>query len=196
VAVLVTALFRRTRSGARSTVTMAWRLLSCMALVALPIASESQVYRCGNAYSHAPCAGAKEIDTSPTLRWDHAKGGATTLYLCQAYRGGQFWTREHCGPRDALVERMESVPGDIPFEQQVELARERVAEARRSQVIASPGTPLSPAPAADRVGRCGFLEERVRHLDAMARAGGHAGYMDWIAHERKTVRDQQFRLRC
>lgn len=38
--------------------------------------------------------------------------------------------------------------------------------------------------------------ERVKQLDAMARAGGHAQRMDWIAHEHKTARDRQFRLPC
>lgn len=175
---------------------MPWLRAACCALVALAFGAEAQVYRCGNTYSSVPCAGAKEVDTSPTLSWDQAKGGTETLYLCQAYGGGQFWTRQHCRQRDALVERMESVPSGMPFEQQVELGRQRLAQSRartEAPALTSGGQATQPAA---RAGRCSYLDDRVRQLDAMARAGGHAGYMDWIADERKKTRDEQFRLRC
>jgi hypothetical protein len=189
----------RDRIAARSptSVALPWLRLAFCALAALAFESEAQVYRCGNTYSNVPCAGGKEVDTSPTLSWGQTKGGTATLYLCQAYGGGQFWTREHCRQRDALVERMESVPGGMPFEQQVELARDRLAQSRRSADMSSsaPGQRMAPATNVS-ASSCKFLDERIRQLDAMARAGGHAGYMDWIALERKDARDRQFRLRC
>lgn len=165
-------------------------------LAALAFGAEAQVYRCGNTYSNVPCPGAKNVDTSPTLSWGQAKGGTETLYLCQAYGGGQFWTRQHCRQRDALVERIESVPSGMPFEQQVELGRQRLAQSRPETEAPSPISQGQPTPAAARAGRCSYLDDRVRQLDAMARAGGHAGYMDWLANERKKTRDAQFRLRC
>lgn len=177
--------------------TVPWLRMACLAAAALSLECAAQVYRCGNTYSHAPCAGGKEIDTSPTLSWGQTKGSTVTLYLCQAYGGGQFWTREHCRKRDALVERMESVPGAMPFDQQVALAQSRLAQNSRAANVGTDGprSPSAPAGSAS-ADQCSALDERVRQLDAMARAGGHAGYMDWIALERKKARDRQFRLRC
>ena len=43
---------------------------------------------------------------------------------------------------------------------------------------------------------CQWLESRITQLDSMARAGGPAQYLDWMAGERKKARDEQFRLRC
>lgn len=51
------------------------------------------------------------------------------------------------------------------------------------------GTPSKPT-------QCAALESRIRYLDQLARSGGNAQYMDWIANERKQARDQQFRIRC
>lgn len=197
VAVLVMSLRGRRVVHSPVSVALPWLRLAVCALAVLAFGSEAQVYRCGNTYSNAPCAGGKEIDTGPTLSWGQAKGSTATLYLCQAYGGGQFWTRERCRERDALVERMESVPAGMPFEQQVELARDRLAQSRRSADMSSsaPGQRIAPVTNVS-AGSCKFLDDRIRQLDAMARAGGHAGYMNWIARERKEARDRQFRLRC
>ena len=104
-----------------------------LALLLFAAAPSAQVYRCGNAYSSKPCAGGQPVDTSPTMSLGGAAAGTATLYLCQSYGGGLFWTREHCAQRNALVERMESVPADMPFERQVELAR---GQRERSQAMA------------------------------------------------------------
>lgn len=171
--------------------------MACLATAAFSFECAAQVYRCGNTYSHAPCTGGKEIDTSPTLSWGQPQSSTVTLYLCQAYGGGQFWTREHCRQQDALVERMESVPDAMPFDHQVTLAQSRLAQRFRSTDV-GPDEPSSRSAPVGRAsaGQCSALDERVRQLDAMARAGGDAGYMDWIALERKNARDRQFRLRC
>ncbi|WP_326538605.1 hypothetical protein [Pseudorhodoferax sp.] len=174
-----------------------WSCVAC-GLLSLAGQADAQVYRCGNSYSNAPCAGGKAVDVSPPTSWGQASNGAQALYLCQAFGGGQFWTTEHCRQRNALVERIENVPRDMPFDQQVELARQRVAEARTHTMPPQQGPtgrqpPISGAGTADQ---CRALDERVKQLDAMARAGGYAQHMDWIAHERKIARDRQFRLRC
>jgi hypothetical protein len=41
---------------------------------------------------------------------------ADTLYLCEAYAGGQFWSSAHCSKNQALIKRMFEVPGGLPFE--------------------------------------------------------------------------------
>jgi hypothetical protein len=160
----------------------------------------AQVYRCGNAYSSTPCAGGKTVDTSPPLSAQGDSAPNTTLYLCRSYGGGLFWTREHCGRRNALVERMESVPHGMSFEQQVEMAQDQRRSAQ-DQAAPPPAPVQAPQPssalgAQSLRSQCQALDERVRHLDARARAGGSPAYLDAIAHERKTARDRQFRLRC
>lgn len=177
---------------------LALRLMTFTLSVLAPMSdANAQVYRCGNTYSNAPCAGGKPVDTSPTLNWGGARAGATTLYLCQGYGGGRFWTREHCASREALVDRMESVPANLSFNQQVELAQSQV---ERKRAVAQPA-PAQPGVQGTSNGdgnrsQCHQLDERVKYLDQAARAGGRAQYMDRIAHERKLARDQQFRLRC
>jgi hypothetical protein len=111
-------LFRKRRMKA-----WIWQGAAVLAASLLGATASAQVYRCGNAYSSAPCAGGKAIDTTPPLSARGDLAGKTTIYLCQSYGGGQFWTREHCAQRDALVERMETVPSGMPFEQQVEMAQ-------------------------------------------------------------------------
>lgn len=171
--------------------------MAATSLVALGTHADGQVYRCGSSYSHTPCAGGKEVDVSPPLHWKEEKGATQSLYLCQAFGGGRFWTTEPCAQRDALVERIEAVPRGMPFEQQVELARQRVNEAQRA-AAPQQDAPRRPntGPGSNVAFQCRSLDERVKQLDAMARAGGGPQHMDWIAHERKTARDKQFRLRC
>lgn len=167
-----------------------------LAVLGMAAPAQAQVYRCGNAYSHAPCAGGKEVDVSPPMHWSQSDDGTQALYLCEAFGGGQFWSTRHCRLQDALVERIERVPRDLPFDQQVALARQRMAPPPGAAPALNSPAPAQPAPGADVAGRCRALDDRVQQLDAMARAGGHARYMDWIAAQRKSARDRQFRLRC
>lgn len=107
------------------------RTVCCaLVLVVLAFGAEAQIYRCANTDSNVPCPGAKEVDTSPALSWDQAKGSTEALHLCQAFGGGQFCTNQHCRQRDTLVERIKSVPSGAPFEQQGELGRQRLAQSR------------------------------------------------------------------
>ena len=53
---------------------------------------------------------------------------ADTIYLCKAYSGGMFWSSVPCSQKQATVDRMVSMPNDIPWDQKVALG-----EAARSQ---------------------------------------------------------------
>ena len=171
------------------------RLLTALTFLALSTSLHAQVYRCGNTYSNAPCAGGKTVETTPSVSALGGTSGTAMLYLCQSYGGGQFWSQQHCVKHGALVDRMESVPANLPFDQQVEMAS---GQRNRGAALAAPPvqaarientTPSKPA-------QCTALDERIRYLDQLARAGGNAQYMDWIANERKQSRDLQFRIRC
>lgn len=174
-----------------------FRCALAASLALLSLQAGAQVYRCGNSYSTVPCTGGTTVETAPPVQWKGAASGNTAiLYLCESFQGGKFWTRDHCRTRNAVIERMESVPAGIPFARQVELAR-----GQRDRGLALSASPPN-APQVlqnaqpDRRTQCAWLDERVKQLDAMARAGGHAQYMDWIANERKLTRDRQFRIRC
>lgn len=171
------------------------RILAALALLLLSTGLHAQVYRCGSTYSNSPCVGGKTVDTTPPVSAMGGTTGTTTLYLCQSYGGGQFWSQQHCIKHSALVDRMESVPANLPFDQQVAIAS---GQRNRGVALAAPpaqaarienATPNKPA-------QCAALDERIRYLDQLARVGGTAQYMDWIAGERKQARDRQFGLRC
>ena len=166
-------------------------------LALLSLQAGAHVYRCGNSYSTVPCTGGTTVETAPPVQSQGATSGNTvTLYLCESFQGGKLWTRDHCRARNAVSERMESVPAGIPFERQVELAR---SQRDRGLVLSAP-PPDAPQvlqnAEPDRRTQCAWLDERIKQLDAMARAGGSAYYMDWVANERKLTRDRQFRIRC
>lgn len=118
---------------------------------------------------------------------------ADTLYLCEAYGGGQFWSSGHCSKNQALIKRMFDVPGGLPFEQQVALGQQRLHGA------AAAGAPVPvqrPAQVGGTRAECAALKDRIVQLDALARQPQTGQTQDRIANEKKQVRDRQFRLRC
>jgi hypothetical protein len=126
-----------------------------------------------------------------------AAAGAATLYLCKAYSGGSFWSTATCSTQQATIERMVSVPDDMPFEQQVQLGNQAVADGAR--LAAPPPAPRAPAPNPARPAaedECKLLEERIQRLDSMARQPQSAATQDWIADRRQAARSRQFQLRC
>ncbi len=123
---------------------------------------------------------------------------AEPLYLCKAYSGGLFWSAAHCSTRQATIERIVEVPEGMPFEQQVQLGNQAVAEGAR---LAAP-PPAPPDQPALRSARprsedeCARLEEQIARLDALARQPQSAATQDRIAERRKAARSRQFHLRC
>jgi hypothetical protein len=171
------------------------KILLVISLFFLASSLQTQVYRCGSTYSAAPCPGGRSVETAPPVSQAGGGGATATLFLCQSYGGGKFWTREHCSTRSALIDRMETVPADLAFDQQVEMAR---GQRDRGQALAAPPVQtVQPRPAGPTMKqRCEALDKHIRYLDQLARAGGSAAYMDWVANERKQGRDEQFRIRC
>ena len=43
---------------------------------------------------------------------------------------------------------------------------------------------------------CGFIDQQIKNLDAMARQPQSGQMQDWITTERKKLRDRQFRIPC
>ena len=64
---------------------------------------------------------------------------ADTIYLCKAYSGGMFWSSVPCGQKQATVDRMVSVPNDLPWDQKVALGE---AARGQGQAIAAQQQPV------------------------------------------------------
>lgn len=191
----------RPAGGAIACLWAAAAMGAAWALWAPPVRAQ-EVYRCGNTYGHDACRGGRVVDTSPpmaSVRSDSERDGLATLYLCQGKAGGKFWSRQHCHAHGAWVDRTETVPGGLRWQDQVAMAS---AQRNEMAALAAPSaprhaleTPPTPAPPNPRT-VCAALESRIAELDAMGRAGSRHYDLDRIRTERREARDQQFRLRC
>lgn len=122
---------------------------------------------------------------------------AATIYHCKAYSGGTFWSAAHCRDHNALIDRIVTVPDDIPFDQQVSLGEQ--ARAQGATLAAPPPQAVvvqKTHPQMDRSAECSGLAARIAQLDALARQPQSGPTQDWIKDEKRTARDRQFRLRC
>lgn len=174
------------------------RFMIALALGLAGSAVHAQAYRCGNSYSATPCNGGRSVDItpqgSPTGERSSSSSSTSTVYLCESYGGGMFWSSAHCNTQSALIERTATVPSNIPWDQKV-----AIAQGQRSAAEAAARPPAavqyqSPGPA--RASQCAALNDQVAHYDAMARQPQSGQMQDWISQQRKVARDEQFRLRC
>lgn len=133
---------------------------------------------------------------------------STEIYLCEAYAGGQFWASNHCNQHKALIKRIANVPDSIPFNQQVDLARQQLNSATGSGASGGSGgttrtttttTTTSSSggnPAAARKAECAALESQISNYESMARQPQSAQTQDWISEQKRKLRDRQFSIKC
>lgn len=96
------------------------------------------------------------------------------------------------------MERTETVPRNMSWEDQLAMAR-----SQRDAAAALTSPPprsytqqnIQPQVANNKLA-CAALEQRVKDLDSMGRAGSRHYDLDWIRAQRKNARDEQFRLKC
>ena len=161
--------------------------------------AQAQVYRCGNTYSNAACANGCSVDVTPPVS-DPAGPRTVLIYLCQYPSHRRAWHAEPCSHAGLVLERTERVPSDLDWPQQVAFANALRAQAQtqaQSQAAANAAPARSgPFDGPSRQQQCKALEERVRELDSMGRAGSRYYDLDWVRSERKKARDAQFRLQC
>lgn len=130
---------------------------------------------------------------TPMAPPEQAETGGT-IYLCKSYDGRTFWAQAHCSKHQALIDSIVPVPRGLPFEQQVEAAnRNRQDQARTLQAEM---TFSNASPAVETKGVCKQLDALVDRLDSLARQPLPASEQDRIRAERRSARDQQFRMRC
>lgn len=131
---------------------------------------------------------------------------AASIYLCKTHGGATFWSSAHCRQHDALIDRIESVPDGLPFDQQVALAEQsRAAAARLYQAPAtsphgtsthSTTTTTTTVNGQGKAQECKALEAHITQLDAQARQPQTAQTQDWLRSQKQKARDRQFQWRC
>ncbi|MDM0043769.1 hypothetical protein QTH91_04675 [Variovorax dokdonensis] len=166
-------------------------------LVMLAAAAHAQqVYRCGNQYSSEPCGGGKVVDVSPAVRSPDAAGSAQ-VFLCVSNSGSRFWSSEHCRERGAQIDRIESVPAGLPWDQQVQIADQQT---RQGYAIQRKNMEQRGGATAGTTGRdparCAHFNQQVDYYDRLARRPQSSVSQGWVAERRKEIRDQQFRSGC
>jgi hypothetical protein len=129
-------------------------------------------------------------------------GGALAdpLYRCKTYSGGLFWSRDHCQTHQALIDRIEQVPAGLKFEQQVKLAEQGAAQAKKAAAVDVTETQEAAAKrakaAAKHQARCQRLLEDMAEQDSRSRQQVSAKRQDQIAHKKQKLQEEHARLGC
>jgi len=127
-----------------------------------------------------------------------------SLYLCRAYSGGTFWAQAHCNQHNALIERIVSVPDNLPFDQQVNLGEQERQQKNSNannvntvtNIVTNTTTSVNSNLAATKIAECKALDVEITQLDAMARQPQSGQAQDQISERKRKVRDRQFGLKC
>ena len=123
----------------------------------------------------------------------------TTIYRCKDYGGATFWSSAACQMQRATVDRMTTVPGHVPFEQQVAIANGAAEDAawlyRPAAVSAGPGR-IGSAQASPRRGECAVFDDSIRQIDAATRSPLPATSQDRWRAERVSLQSQRFSAHC
>lgn len=156
--------------------------------------STGQIYRCGSTYSNESCEGGRPLEQQPSRPVDRSV--TKQIYLCKDFQGNLTWESVQCSINGRFMDRIASVPANIPWNEQVEIARQQ--RDRAHAIAAEQVVPVATRPSGGNVnsGECQALEERVNWLDSLGRIGGGGYTMDWIRDERRKARDRQFRIGC
>lgn len=156
--------------------------------------SAGQVYRCGNTYSNAPCEGAIQIEPQSSRPRDVSL--SKEIYLCKDIYDRRTWESVPCSVNGRFMDRIARVPTNIPWDEQVAIARQQGDRAHA--IAAEQIVPVAPRASGIKAnaGECRALDERVNWLDSLGRVGGGGYTLDWIREQRRFARDRQFRIGC
>jgi len=141
-----------------------------LALCLCPLASQAQVYRCGNSYSSAPCTGGKTVEVEPAVAAHPSEkdsAASTTL-----------------APRAQRKSRRQEDKEAREWER-----TER--ELDKAQTTPPPQRQNRPDAA-----KCAAANQRIKKIDELARRGGSVKQMERLREDRQNTRDWQFRSGC
>lgn len=97
-----------------------------MATALIWSAQAQTIYRCGNAYSDEPCAGAKEVDIRPT-EGAHSLSG-------KKRRSREMYIRDMERAMDKVVEQVTGVPAEVQEKQRAEQRAKKIPRIRIEDV--------------------------------------------------------------
>lgn len=121
---------------------------------------------------------ATQPDPAPIIQ--KPQQGSVTIYLCKAYSGGIFWSSAYCGTQQALIDRTATVPGGLPFDQQVQ-----IAEAQRAAALPLYNQKSVPLVSASE--RCAVLKKERETIEAR--------YSNWKWQPLEVINPDQNRMR-
>lgn len=175
---------------------MRWTILLLLAFAGH---ASAQVYRCGNTYQAQPCAGGRQIETSPQV--SAGSSPTATVYLCRSYQGHGFWSSKHCNlsKSPTILQRMVSVPAELPWNEKVRLAARlrREADALGHAPAPTPAAvPRQYATQEQNPSVCTGYAQALKNNESAARAGGTAVWMEHLAQERRNIIAQQAAAGC
>jgi len=87
-----------------------------------------------------------QVVAEPPVVAVQARSPTTTIYLCKDYAGGMFWSDAICHQQRATIDRMTSVPSDLPFAEQVAIAQGKANEAASLYAAPKPARAAAIAP--------------------------------------------------
>jgi len=122
---------------------------------------------------------------------------AATLYLCKTYSGGLFWYSQTCSNAQSLIERMVNVPDNLPFEQQVNIGEQNLAQARK--IITdrnSNNYTVQNNTNQDKKNYCISIAQQIINIDNQARLPQSSQMQSYLTDEKRKLRDNQYRNNC
>lgn len=110
----------------------------------------------------------------------------STIYLCRPYSGGSFWSSASCHTQRATIDRMTTVPADLPFEQQVAIASGQAREAAALYTATTVGANAggTAGNSSPHAAECAEFDAALRQHDAEARQPQSAQSQDWLRQQR------------
>lgn len=141
-----------------------------LALCLYPLASQAQVYRCGNSYGSAPCAGAKTVEAEPVIQAHPGTPGRATS-----------GTPAPGAPR----KRRRNADNEA-----------REWERTERELDKAQATPPPQRQARPDAAQCAAANQRIKKIDELARRGGSVTQMERLREDRQNARDRQFRAGC
>jgi len=140
-----------------------------------------------------PRAQAVEAAPVPEAR-DHSP--TATIYLCVSYAGHRFWSDTVCSQQRATIDRMTTVPGGLPFDQQVALAAQAANEAAPLYAARGAATAGAIGTSPPISMECDALDRELQQIDATTRQPLSASQMDHYRSRRMQVQSRRAALRC
>lgn len=116
---------------------------------------------------------------------------ADTLYRCNAYSGGAFWSREPCAAHQALLDRTASVPSGLTLAQQIQLAEQGLRDSRAALAPPPPGkTSVSGKAALRHARHCERLRAELARQESLSRQPSSARVQERIRRKQDQLREE------